>query len=122
MANGQHEKGGSSFWMASGLYDVLKWIALIFLPALNSAYFGLAQLWHWANTVEVMGTIAIVDTLLGALLQISKSSYNRSSARFDGAVEVVPDHENETTDMNVRLQPASLETKDELVLKVNRLP
>lgn len=122
MATGQHEAKDGKHWMASGLYDKLKWIALIFLPAINSAYFPFAQLWNLPHTVEVMGTIAIIDTLLGALLQISKSSYNRSEARFDGAVEVVPDHENETTDMNVRLQPASLETKDELVLKVKRLP
>lgn len=57
-------------------YDVLKWIAQIVLPALGALYFGLSQIWGLPFGEEVVGTIAVVDTFLGALLGISTAQYN----------------------------------------------
>ena len=60
-------------------YDILKWIALIFLPALGALYFGLSKIWGLPYGVEVVGTISLFDTFLGALLGISTLNYNETN-------------------------------------------
>ena len=59
------------------VYDVLKWITLIVLPAIASLYFGLAQIWSFPYGEQVVGTIAVVCTFLGAILGISSANYNK---------------------------------------------
>lgn len=61
----------------SPVYDVLKWITMIVLPALATAYVGLASIWGWPYADEVAKTTAVVCTLLGALLGISTAQYNK---------------------------------------------
>ena len=60
-------------------YDLLKWVALILLPALGALYFGLASIWGLPYGEEVVGTITVVDTFLGAILQISTNNYNKNN-------------------------------------------
>ena len=59
------------------VYDVLKWIALVALPALGTLYFSLSKIWGFPLGEEIVGTIAAVDTFLGVLLGISTAQYNR---------------------------------------------
>lgn len=61
----------------SKTYDILKWIALVVLPAIGSLYFGLATIWGFPYGEEVVGTITLIDTFLGALLGISTNNYNK---------------------------------------------
>ena len=56
-------------------YDTLKYIALIVLPALGSLYFGLSSIWGLPYSVEVVGTLTVLDTFLGALIGISNKNY-----------------------------------------------
>ena len=60
------------------LYDILKWVTMIVIPALATAYVGLASIWGWPYADEVAKTAAVVCTLLGALLGISTAEYNKS--------------------------------------------
>ena len=60
------------------VYDILKWVVMICLPALTTAYVGLAAIWGWPFATEVAKTSAVVCTLLGALLGISTAEYNKS--------------------------------------------
>lgn len=60
------------------LYDILKWVTMIVLPALATAYVGLASIWGWPFADEVAKTTAVVCTLLGALLGISTAEYNKT--------------------------------------------
>ena len=59
------------------VYDVLKWITMIVLPALATAYVGLAAVWGWPFADEVAKTTAVICTLLGALLGISTAEFNK---------------------------------------------
>ena len=59
-------------------YDILKWIAMIVLPALGALYFGLASIWGLPYGEQIVGTITVIDTFLGALLGVSTNNYNRS--------------------------------------------
>ena len=63
--------------LSSKAYDILKWLTMIVLPALATAYVGLASIWHWPYADEVAKTTAVVCTLLGALLGISTAQYNK---------------------------------------------
>ena len=65
--------------MNDKLYDVLKWIAMILLPAMGTLYFALAGIWGFPYAEQVVGTVTAVDTFLGVLLGISTSQYNKSN-------------------------------------------
>ena len=62
-------------------YDVLKWVALILLPAMGALYFGLAGIWNFPYGEQVVGTITVIDTFLGAILGISTESVQFSIIR-----------------------------------------
>lgn len=64
--------------MSNKLYDVLKWIAQLLLPALGTLYFALASIWHFPYGEAIVGTITAVDAFLGAILGISTVQYNKS--------------------------------------------
>ena len=61
--------------MSDKIYDILKWIALIVLPAIATLYFAIAQIWGLPYGEQVVGTITAVDAFLGALLGISNYNY-----------------------------------------------
>ena len=63
--------------LSNKLYDILKWIVLIVLPALTTAYVGLASIWNFPLAEEIPKTSAVICTLLGALLGISTAQYNK---------------------------------------------
>ena len=65
--------------MNDKLYDVLKWIAMILLPALGTLYFALAGIWGFPYAEQVVGTVTALDTFLGVLLGISTSQYNKNN-------------------------------------------
>lgn len=71
-------KGDENMKLSNSNYDVLKWIAQILLPALGTLYFALSKIWGFPYATEVVGTIAAVDTFLGALLGISSINYNKA--------------------------------------------
>lgn len=61
------------------VYDVLKWVVMICIPAVTTAYVGLSAVWGWPYAEEVAKTSAVVCTLLGALLGISTAQYNKDN-------------------------------------------
>ena len=65
-------------------YNNLKFIALVALPALAVLYSGLGELWGLSYTDQIVGSIILIDTFLGALLQISSSKYHKDDANYDG--------------------------------------
>lgn len=64
--------------MTNKMYDVLKWIAQYFLPALGTLYFALANIWNLPFGEEIVGTITAIDAFLGVLLGISTMQYNKT--------------------------------------------
>ncbi len=61
--------------MSNKLYDVLKYIAQIIIPAAGTLYFALAKIWGFPFGEEIVGTFAAIDTFLGAILKISSNTY-----------------------------------------------
>lgn len=60
------------------IYDVLKEAALVWLPALGTLYFGIAEIWGLPYGSEVVATLTAVDLFLGAVLKISTVQYNKN--------------------------------------------
>lgn len=65
--------------MSNKVYDILKWIAMVVLPALGTLYFAFAGIWGLPFGEEVVGTIMAVDTFLGTVLGISSVKYNKKT-------------------------------------------
>ncbi len=63
------------------VYDVLKWIAQYFLPAVGTLYFTLASIWNFPYGEQVVGTITAMDTFLGVLLGLSSSQYGKEKTQ-----------------------------------------
>lgn len=61
------------------VYDVLKWIAMVVLPALAALYAGLAGIWGFPYGEQIVGTLVVVETFLGTVLQISSAKYKKNS-------------------------------------------
>lgn len=67
--------------MSNKVYDILKYVAQIVLPALGTLYFALANLWNLPYGEEIVGTITAIDTFLGAILMISSNNYNKKKGK-----------------------------------------
>ena len=65
--------------ISNKLYDLLKFIAQIVLPALGTFYFAIASIWGLPYAEQIVGTITAVDALLGALLGISTIQYKKEN-------------------------------------------
>ena len=66
--------------MSDRVYNVLKYIAMIVLPAAGTLYFALAGIWNLPMGEEIVGTITALDTFLGVLLGISAVKYHSENS------------------------------------------
>jgi hypothetical protein len=78
--------------MNDKVYDVLKWIAQIALPAIAVFWYAIADAWGLPYITEIQMTIIAVDTLLGALLGLSNLQYKTANT-YD-----LPDREDNSDD------------------------
>lgn len=69
--------------MSNKLYDVLKYVAQIGLPAVGTLYYALSAIWGLPYGEQIVGTITAVDTFLGTLLMISSSAYRKENSDGD---------------------------------------
>jgi hypothetical protein len=61
----------------SKVYDVLKWVCMIVLPAIATLWFTLGKVWGFPYLGEIEATIIAIDTFLGAILGVSTIQYNK---------------------------------------------
>lgn len=66
------------------VYDILKRICLVVIPAINVLITTLNALWHWDLPIEaITGTLSAIALFIGTLLGISSAKYN---SKMDGDV------------------------------------
>lgn len=58
------------------VYDVLKWVCLIVLPAVSVLYSVLAEVWGWPYAHEITVSLDAVAVFIGALIGVSTAKYN----------------------------------------------
>lgn len=80
------------------LYDILKWMCMIGLPAIATAYSEFGEIWELPYIDKIPKSITVVCFLLGAFLGISNVRYYKN-----GSIEMPTDEtevdNNETGDM-----------------------
>ena len=64
--------------LSNKLYNTLKWIVMIVIPACATLYFALATIWGFPYGDEVVATMTATATFIGALIGVSTKSYNQS--------------------------------------------
>lgn len=101
------------------LYDRLKFIAQILLPALGTLYFTLAGLWSLPAGEQVVGTIVAVDTFLGVMLGLSTQAYQKSDVAYDGSIDVKDEDDRMTYLLQLDNDPEKLKDKTEVRFRVN---
>lgn len=103
----------------SKLYDILKYLALIGLPAFGSFWMVVGVIWGLAYTDEIVKTVVACATLLGALLVLNQVRYNSSDAKYDGhIIPLAADLQTSDKALTLNENPQDVR-KSELLLKVN---
>lgn len=69
--------------LSNKVYDILKWVCLIALPAASTLYWTLASIWGLPYAEQITGTIAAVSTFLGVLIGISSRRYYKGKSHDD---------------------------------------
>lgn len=64
--------------MKNKTYDILKEVALTVLPAIATFLVTLGNIWGIPFATEISATVMAVDALLGAVLHISNTNYNKT--------------------------------------------
>ena len=63
--------------MSNKVYDILKYITQIIIPAVATLYFALAGIWGFPYGEQIVGTLTAIDTFLGVILGISSAQYKK---------------------------------------------
>lgn len=71
--------------MSNKIYDILKWISVIVIPALVCLINTLGQTWGWQYTKEVSITIGAIGVFLGAVIQVSSAKYKNKDNDNDNS-------------------------------------
>lgn len=59
-------------------YDILKWVAIVALPALSTFIVVISRIWGWADLGSMIGqSITALGVLLGSLLGLSAIGYKK---------------------------------------------
>lgn len=123
MSDPKHESTAKPS-LSSGLYDKLKFIALVLLPAAGSVYFALAGIWHWPDAERVVGSITVLDTALGGLLHISSKNNQSNQAatdgetKYDGQLLAVNHAGDQALTVQLNAPAEELAAKDSVTFKV----
>ena len=62
------------------IYDRLKWLAVIVLPAIGALYTGLSQIWSPPCAAQIPATITVLRTFPRAVRCIPPAQYNKDAA------------------------------------------
>lgn len=60
------------YFLPNGVYDVLKWLGLVCLPALAVFYGTVAPAWGWPAPEQVVLTLNALGVLIGVLIGASQ--------------------------------------------------
>jgi len=107
--------------LGDSTYNKVKKSATIVLPALSALYIGLAGIWGFPHVEQVVGTLTVLNTVLGGLIQMSKKSYYASNAQYVGdlVAEPHPTEEKRTILVaHLNQDPSQVAQMDEVKFRV----
>lgn len=65
-------------------FDILRTVCEVILPAISSAYFGLAEIWGLPLADKICGTISVLIMFIGGIINYERKEYNRSNKLYGG--------------------------------------
>lgn len=77
------------------IYNILKWICLILLPALAFGYGQLSDIWGLPMAEQIPKTINLIATIIGILIGVSTYSYKQDNDIIVKKKVEVKEHEDE---------------------------
>ena len=83
--------------MNSKVYNILKYITMIVLPALTTLWLSIGSIWGFPYVEPIGATLTAITAFLGAILGISTSLYNIREQRKDELVDMQKAFEKEET-------------------------
>lgn len=78
------------FKLPDKVYETLKWICLIVIPAINVLWTTLGTTWGWSYVDPISKTITAVALFLGSIIGVSTINYRSN----------LPDEDEYTEDNN----------------------
>lgn len=63
--------------LSDNVYNILKYIVIIFLPAISVLYVSLGTIWGWPFVNQVRDTLDAVQMFLASALMVSAAEYNK---------------------------------------------
>jgi len=107
----------NGFLLGDKVYNYLKRLVQIILPATSTLYFTLGSIWDLPAVEQVIGTIAAITIFLGVLLGLSTKTYN-SNARYSGTIIIGQGETGKLYSLELEDDPESLDDKNEITFKV----
>jgi hypothetical protein len=105
--------------LSNRLYETLKTLVQLWLPALGTLYFTLATIWGLPAAEAVVATLAAIAAFGGVVLRISAKSYAASDSRYDGAIVISQPEPGKTLySLELGMDPDEIKDLNELVFKV----
>lgn len=83
------------------LYDFLKFVSLVILPALAGLVLAVGGMLHWDSSEVVAGVITAVDTFMGLVLGKSASNYKQNDPKAFGDLVFGTDDDGSTYAKNI---------------------
>jgi hypothetical protein len=106
------------FLLPDKLYNFIKFLALVGIPAIASGYFTLAGTFGLPNTEKVIGFLTVLDTFLGLILGVSTRSYKKAT-QADGVINITQTPEGtKLYSLELEQDPSFIDTKKTVVFKV----
>ena len=63
--------------LSDNVYNILKYIVIIFMPAISVLYVSLGTIWGWPFVNQVRDTLDAVQMFLASALMVSAAEYNK---------------------------------------------
>lgn len=110
--------------MSNRQYDILKFVALIALPAVAALYSSLSGIWGWPRGQETLATIAAIQVCLGVLLKWASDRYDKDGdgeydKEYVGVFKVGHEEDGYTYKLELELEPDDLQAMESFSLRVN---
>lgn len=69
--------------MSNKLFDTLRFLQTVLLPAIGTLYFALADIWGLPYAEQVVGTVTALTAFLGAFVEYKRRTYRGGENESD---------------------------------------
>ena len=83
-----HEAPKNKTLLNSTVYDITKDAITIVYPAAITLYAGMAVIWGWGFSEEIIASAGLIGVFLGVILKVSSKQYANQPVDYNGELVV----------------------------------